>query len=92
MQLVYGVMIGIKYLHEFAHYIYANYGRYHFLNTFGIQLKYSIHTPDSVLKGESGNRLEEQMLGFVLSHDGHSNIAMNVSRSCYLSINQFIEK
>ncbi|CAF1511130.1 unnamed protein product [Rotaria sordida] len=79
MQSVYGVMIGIKYLHEFAHHIYSKYGRSHLLNTYGIQLKDSKNTPAGVLRGESGNKFEEQMLGFVVSHAGHSNIAMNAA-------------
>lgn len=72
-------MIGIKYLHEFAHFVYAKYGRLHLLTTFGIPLEESISTPIGILRGESGNRFEEQMIGFVLSHAGHSNISMNVS-------------
>jgi len=92
MQSVYGVMIGVKYLHEFAHFIYSKYGRSHLLNTYGIQLKDSIDTPAGVLGGESGNRFEEQMLGFVLSHADDSNIAMNVSNSLYLSANEFLLK
>ena len=90
MQSVYGVRIGVNYLHEFAHFIYSKYGRSYLLNTYGIQLKDSIHTPNGVLRGESGNRFEEQMLEFVLSHAGHSNIAMNVSNSLYLSTNEFV--
>jgi hypothetical protein len=92
MQSVYGVMTGVKYLYEFAHFIFSKYGRFHLLNTYGIQLKDSIHTPDGVLRGESGNRSEEKMLGFVLSHAGHSDIAMNVSNPLYLSANEFILK
>jgi len=90
MQSVYGIMIGVKYLHEFSHFIYSKYGRSHLLNTYGIQSKDSIHTPKGVLRGESGNRFEEQMLGFVLSHAGHSNIAMNVSNSLFLSANEVL--
>lgn len=72
-------MIAIKYLHEFAHHVYAKYGRLHLLNSFGIPLEKSTCTPIGILRGESGNRLEEAMLGFVLSHGGHLNIPMNVS-------------
>ena len=86
MQTIYAVMIGVKYLHEFAHFIYSKYGRMHLLNAYGVELKDSINTPSGVLRGESGNRFEEQMLGFILSHAGHSNIAMNVSRKRNKSI------
>lgn len=72
-------MLAVKYLHEFAHFIYSNHGRLHLLNAYNVQLKDSIQTPDGILRGESGNKFEEQMLGFVLSYAGHANIAMNVS-------------
>ncbi len=49
------------------------------MNTFGIPLEESIRTPIGLLRGESGNRFEETMLGFVLSHAGNLNIPMNVS-------------
>ncbi len=64
----------------------------HLLNAYGIPLKDSIHTPSGVLRGESGNQFEEQMLGFVLSHAGDSNISMNVSNSLYLLAKEFIWK
>lgn len=72
-------MIGIKYLHEFAHFIYARYGRQHLLTVYGVPLEQSLHTPMGILRGDNGNHLEEQMLGFVLSHAGHANIPMDVS-------------
>ncbi|CAF1587232.1 unnamed protein product [Rotaria sp. Silwood1] len=78
LQASYSIMIGIKYLHEFAHFVYAKYGRLHLRNSFGIPFEASTRTPIGILRGESGNRFEEQMLGFVLSHAGHSNIPMDI--------------
>ncbi len=55
-----------------------------------MKLKDSIHTPNGVLREESGNRFEELMLGFVLLHAGHANIPMNVSNSPYLPATEFV--
>ncbi|CAF1279317.1 unnamed protein product [Rotaria sordida] len=85
LQASYSIMIGIKYLHEFAHFIYAKYGRLYLRNTFGIPLQESASTPIGILRGESGNRFEDQMLGFVLSHTGHLNIPMNLNHVKTLS-------
>ncbi|CAF1285629.1 unnamed protein product [Rotaria sordida] len=85
LQASYSIMIGIKYLHEFAHFIYAKYGRLYLRNTFGIPLQESASTPIGILRGESGNRFEDQMLGFVLSHAGHLNIPMDLNHVKILS-------
>lgn len=83
-------MFAVKYLHEFAHFIYSNYGRAHLLRAYNIPLEDSVHTPDGVLRGEGGNKFEEKMLGFILLHAGHANIPMNVSNSLYLSVDGFL--
>ena len=79
MQCIYGVMFAVKYLHEFSHFIYSTYGRAHLLIHYGTPMKETKFTPDGILKGESGNKFEESMLGFILLHSGHADISMNVS-------------
>ena len=64
---------------RFSHYIYSTYGRAHLLTHYGTPMKETKYTPAGVLKGESGNKFEKSMLGFILLHAEHANILITMS-------------